>query len=166
MQIEIIDPRNQSDLANCLAIRHKVFVEEQNVPEELEYDGKESSCLHFLGRDQRKPVVTLRVQLKEHVIKFERVATLKEARGKGFGKELMEYATSYMTNSFKDKMPLLAGQDSAYVFYEKLGWTKVGGEFMDANIPHSWFFLDPNNQFEKDQSGMPVALKSYLELAE
>ena len=69
-----------------LMIRKAVFIEEQYVPKDQEIDSFENSSIHFLAYYNKTPAGTGRLRIKEHCIKFERIATLKAFRGKGVGK--------------------------------------------------------------------------------
>ena len=74
---------------NAKSIRKQVFVEEQGVPETLEYDEYEAHSSHFLVFDQKKAVATARWRRTKYGIKLERFAVLPHYRGKGIGKFLV-----------------------------------------------------------------------------
>ncbi|HDK37659.1 MAG TPA: GNAT family N-acetyltransferase, partial [Thiolapillus brandeum] len=68
-------------------VRKKVFVEEQQVPVELEWDGQDPQCLHLLAEDAGgNPIGTGRLLPDGHI---GRMAVLKEWRGKGIGFALL-----------------------------------------------------------------------------
>ena len=127
----------KDDLDTCLKIRIEVFVEEQNVPLDLEIDGLDDTALHFLVTRNEEPVGTARVILKDNgrMAKIGRVAILKTARGLGLGQILIreiEKAQSLQSVSHFS----LESQTHAIGFYGKLGYVAEGPEFMDAGIPH------------------------------
>lgn len=127
-------------LTECLKIRHKVFVIEQHVPIELEVDGLDPDCWHYLGKLDEKAVATARVCFPEQdVAKIQRVAVLPACQGKGIGLALMQYILSDLTG--KAAKAKLDSQTHAQKFYEKLGFQKIGAEFMDAGIPHCAMWL-------------------------
>jgi len=68
-------------------VRHKVFVVEQSIPPEIEMDGKDSDCIHFLALKQSKPIGAARLQKYG---KIERVSVLREYRTKGIGTAIMK----------------------------------------------------------------------------
>jgi glucose-6-phosphate 1-epimerase len=119
----------EHDLAS---IRHSVFVEEQQVPEELEWDDEDTHALHFLATVENKPVGCARLLPDGHI---GRMAVLKEWRGRGVGRRLMKVI---LMESEKLKLGhlYLNAQTRAASFYLKYGFNQVGGEFPDANIPH------------------------------
>ena len=127
--------RETDDLATCLEIRRKVFIEEQEVDEAIEIDGRDPECLHFLALRNDAPLATLRITAKGHIAKIERVAVLLEARGTGTGAALMTKVMGALkSKGFTEAH--LGSQISAQVFYEKLGFTPYGETFLDADIPH------------------------------
>ncbi|WP_280540274.1 GNAT family N-acetyltransferase [Chromohalobacter sp. 11-W] len=118
--------------AACSAIRKVVFIEEQNVPQAEEWDGRDPQCLHFLLHVDDRPVGTARLLPDGHI---GRVAILEEVRGQGLGLHLME-ATLVAAREAGHHAVHLDAQTYAIPFYERLGFTAHGDEFLDANIPH------------------------------
>jgi predicted GNAT family N-acyltransferase len=113
-------------------IRRVVFIEEQQVPLEEEWDGRDEACRHFLALSQGKPLGTARLLPDGHI---GRVAVLQEARGLGIGKALMQAAIASAQRQGHSHVEL-AAQTHALVFYQRLGFTAFGQEFLDAGILH------------------------------
>ncbi|MEQ6887869.1 GNAT family N-acetyltransferase [Halomonas sp. CS7] len=113
-------------------IRRVVFIEEQCVPVEEEWDGRDSACRHFLAVQDGRPIGTARLLPDAHI---GRVAVLAEARGRGIGVALMRAAIEAARRDGHLRVEL-AAQTHALAFYERLGFEAVGGEFMDAGIAH------------------------------
>ncbi|WP_447042472.1 GNAT family N-acetyltransferase [Vreelandella sp. H-I2] len=113
-------------------IRRKVFIDEQNVPQEEEWDGLDPECLHFLAMLDGQPVGTARLLPDAHI---GRVAVLANARGTGIGVLLMQAAIEAARHAGHSKVALSA-QVQALAFYERLGFVAHGDEFLDAGIPH------------------------------
>lgn len=124
------------DYQSALNIRKNVFVIEQNVPEEIEVDQYEKNCEHFLTIVNEQPAATGRLRIKDHFIKFERIACLKNFRGTGVGRNLMQKMIGYALETYPQLTPYMHSQLEAVAFYEKLGWTSQGDVFYEANIPH------------------------------
>lgn len=121
--------------ALAFEIRKTVFIEEQNVPEEEEYDGLDETSTLILGWVRGQAVATGRLRFLPELAKIERVAVLKEYRGLGLGAAL----TRYMMHLAQKKGVTtikLNSQCEAIGFYEKLGFTARGEVFLDAGIPH------------------------------
>jgi len=124
------------DLDACLAVRFTVFVEEQNVPVELERDEYDASAIHILATEEGAPVGTARIIVKDGVGKIGRVAVLADQRGTGLGRKLIEACLAELSNDPEVSAAKLGSQIHALGFYEKLGFVAEGPEFDDAGIPH------------------------------
>ena len=122
----------------CVLIRTLVFVVEQNVDVVLEVDEHENVCRHILGIDDAQPFATARWRrYKPTVAEIERVAVLKNWRGKKLGTGLLAaVATDIRNIAVEIEMLRLGAQDYAIPFYEKKGFRVIGDGFLDANIPH------------------------------
>lgn len=135
MQITVEEVTGQSDFAICMAIRMEVFVFEQDVPAEEEWDAFDRTSQHFFARADGKPVATARLRELKGVAKIERMAVRKDYRGKGVGDALLEKVMD-AARAKGFKKALLSAQDHAIVFYEKLGFKVSGEGYMEAGIPH------------------------------
>lgn len=128
---------SRDELAQCLAIRHAVFVVEQGVDARLERDACDATALHFLAVCGHVPVGTARVVMMSDrtSAKIGRVAVLDAARGQGIGAALMraiiEHASLGGIASFE-----LHAQIQARTFYEQLGFSVEGEPFEEAGLPH------------------------------
>ena len=114
-------------------IRRTVFVDEQGVDQNLEYDNEEQSN-HYLLVLTGKPIATARWRETEKGIKLERFAVLPEFRNRGFGEIILDAV-------LKDVKPLgkliyLHSQARAVPFYERNGFVKEGEMFVGAGIEH------------------------------
>ncbi|GAA5182851.1 hypothetical protein GCM10025771_33080 [Niveibacterium umoris] len=122
-----------NDLARLRAVRHPVFVVEQQVPEDLEWDAIDPNCLHALAVDAAgTPIGTARLLPDGHI---GRVAVVKAWRGKDVGVALMRWMLA-AASAGGHKAVALNAQTSAADFYTRLGFVVTGPEFMEANIPH------------------------------
>ncbi len=114
-------------------IRRRVFVDEQQVPEEIELDGVDPDCTHLLATDAGgAPVGTARMQRDGHV---GRIAVLPSWRGRGIGARLVEALVSRARETGLEQVDLNS-QLQAVGFYEKLGFRARGGVFVEAGIDH------------------------------
>lgn len=115
------------------AIRRRVFVEEQNVPEELEWDDEDASSRHVIAvAGGGVPVGTGRLLRDGHI---GRMAVLKNWRGMGVGSALM-HCLLRLAGEAGHRVVRLHAQIHAVGFYEKHGFVAEGEEFMEAGIPH------------------------------
>lgn len=120
-------------------IREIVFMREQGVPEELEWDGLDPACLHVLAwNDSGTAIGTARLQPDG---KIGRMAVLKEWRGRGVGRAMLR---TLLQAAIERGLTMveLAAQTQAIGFYERAGFRVSGDIFMDAGIPHRRMVLD------------------------
>lgn len=128
---------NEIDKESVFEIRRLVFVNEQKVPLEKEIDAfdKSDSVLHLIGIHADKPVAASRIRFVDNYAKLERIAVLKDFRGKNFGAEMVIAMEKEILNHHCNKAVLNA-QTYAEDFYKKLGYTTNSDVFMDADMPH------------------------------
>ena len=117
----------------CNSIRAKVFIIEQKVTPELEYEFEEDGNYYLLF-DDKNPVATARYRETSEGIKLERFAVLMEYRNKGIGSKLLDEV-------LKDVIPIgkkiyLHSQIKAVPYYERAGFVKKGDIFLEADIEH------------------------------
>ncbi|MYM28404.1 GNAT family N-acetyltransferase [Duganella sp. CY15W] len=119
--------------ADAKLIRTEVFVEEQNVPAELEMDHMDAVCLHAVAYDaEGTPVGTGRLLPDGHI---GRMAVRKSARGTGVGGQLLQ-ALMEQARLRGDTLVALSAQTHAAPFYERHGFSVDGDEFYEAGIAH------------------------------
>jgi predicted GNAT family N-acyltransferase len=113
-----------------------VFVQEQGVPPDIEDDGLDEMCVHFVAVVCGEVVGTLRLRpLDGGAAKVERVAVRAEGRGRGWGRALMDAVEHAAARQGWARLVLHA-QESVVGFYERLGWVVVDDRFFEADIPH------------------------------
>lgn len=126
-------------------IRRQVFIEEQGVSDTEEWDGKDPQAHHFCvatDAGHNSDIVGCARVLEEpwqggRGLHIGRVAVLKPWRGLGAGKTLMFTLLDWCQNAQTTPHTVfLHAQLDALAFYEKLGFTCVGGDFLDAGIIH------------------------------
>ena len=115
------------------AIRYQVFVIEQKIPAELEWDAMDAQCLHALAYDEHgKALGTGRLLPDAHI---GRMAVLAEARGTGVGSKIL-HALMEQAKARGEPAVRLNAQQSAEKFYLKDGFVREGEVFEEAGIPH------------------------------
>ncbi len=130
IKIRIADWDNDKD--SLARIRRRVFIEEQNVPEDMEWDEYDDSATHFLASLDNRVIATARLKTDGQI---GRMAVLAEYRNKGIGSELLHFILLTARHQ-KLKKAYLHAQVSAVPFYKKHGFTTHGHVFYEANIPH------------------------------
>jgi len=126
---------DREPLTDAYAIRRKVFIEEQNVPEPDELDDTDHACIHLVAYDNDIPVSTGRIMITSGDFIIGRVATLASHRGRGIATGIMQALIDACVTMGGERQ-ILHAQLTALTFYEKLGFTAYGEIFMDAGIPH------------------------------
>lgn len=117
-------------------VRRDVFIDEQDVPEEMELDGDDEDAIHFVAYDDGHPVGTARLRLvDEDTGKAERVSVRKEYRKEGLGRLLMEALEDEARQRGCSEIHL-HGQTQVEDFYAALGYRTVSDVFEEAGIPH------------------------------
>ena len=128
-----------TDFKDLRTIREPVFVEEQQVPLEEEWDELDPACHHVVARDHsHRPIGTGRLT-PQH--KIGRMAVLREWRGKGVGEALL-LALVDKARELGLRQVSLNAQVGALGFYEKFGFLPYGERFMEAGIEHQAMRLE------------------------
>ena len=123
----------QASQAELRAIRAKVFIEEQGVPQELEWDGLDEHAYHVMASAaDGTPIGTGRLLQDGYI---GRVAVIKEWRRKGVGRALLDMLL-VVANKMGNEEVKLNAQTRVLDFYLRRGFVAQGKEFMEAGIPH------------------------------
>ncbi|MFF0276393.1 MULTISPECIES: GNAT family N-acetyltransferase [unclassified Streptomyces] len=134
------------DREACFAVRREVFVVEQGVPQELEYDTYDATAVHVLAvREDGLPLGTGRLLHGADAVgktgadasvgSLGRLAVSEAARGLGVGAALVRGIEEAARERGLTAVDLHA-QTHALGFYERLGYAAYGPEFPDADMPH------------------------------
>ncbi|MCK9535428.1 MAG: GNAT family N-acetyltransferase [Pseudomonas sp.] len=130
LQIRIADwHKDNTDLRR---IRESVFIQEQGVTPEQEWDSDDATATHFLAYEGDFAIGTARL-LADGCI--GRVSVLKDWRGMHIGEQLLMAAVKEAERKGLTQQ-MLTAQVHAAGFYERLGFTVVSDEFLEAGIPH------------------------------
>lgn len=114
-------------------IRRKVFIEEQGVPEELEWDDDDAGAIHLLAVDaDGTPIGCARLLPDGHI---GRMAVLQAWRGRGVGKALLQRALE-LARAEGHASVRLSAQTHAAGFYRRHGFIAEGDGYLEAGIPH------------------------------
>ncbi len=123
-----------ADFASLRHVRETVFIDEQRVPRELEFDERDALCRHVLVFDGNAPVGTGRLDV-DYGGKVGRVAVVATHRRAGVGTAVMERLHAIARDA---RLPHVwcHAQLSAVPFYERLGYVSSGPTFEEAGIKH------------------------------
>jgi predicted GNAT family N-acyltransferase len=140
MKVRVKRVSSKNELAKAFAIRLRVFVREQGVPEEIEMDRDDKRALHFLAYVGDNEAGTARIVIRHGSAKIGRMAVLKNYRQGGIGKKLLKRAIGAATRRGAQKIYLHA-QVPVIAFYESMGFRCAGSIFNEAGIPHRKMIL-------------------------
>jgi YbgC/YbaW family acyl-CoA thioester hydrolase len=124
--------------ADAQRIRSEVFVQEQKIPKELEWDAADASAVHAVAYNRMGlAVATGRLMPSEEVGvgKIGRMAVDRVLRGGNFGKQVLA-ALTLAASQRGDRSVVLHAQRSAAGFYERLGFERQGAPYEEAGIAH------------------------------
>jgi predicted GNAT family N-acyltransferase len=130
---EVAGPADWPEIA---ALRTRVFVDEQGVPPEIERDDADATAVHALSRDaQGRVVATGRLLERDGTALVGRLAADPSVRGRGHGAAVLAVLHREAARRGLAEVELHA-QVTARGFYERAGYTAVGGEYEEAGIAH------------------------------
>lgn len=118
------------------SIRQKVFVEEQNVPPDLEWDDTDEIADHFLAvLPDNTPVGVARLfSTLGETGHIGRMAILPEFRGRGIGEAMLQHLITESAGQYQELK--LSAQQHAIAFYQRAGFHVCSEPYEDAGIPH------------------------------
>ncbi|MFV5491708.1 GNAT family N-acetyltransferase [Acinetobacter sp. ASP199] len=123
--------------AEARLIRGAVFIQEQHIAPEDEWDAEDEVSTHFVAYLHDQPVATARLLTSNSI---GRVAVLKSARGHKIGQQLMQAVIDYARTEGRQFVKL-SSQVHAIGFYQVLGFRLQGEEYLDCGIPHIDMYL-------------------------
>ncbi|SFC39577.1 Predicted N-acyltransferase, GNAT family [Flexibacter flexilis DSM 6793] len=138
MEVLVNKISKEEAMASSFHIRHKVFVEEQHVDEEEEYDEFEDVSTHVLATIDGNPAGTGRWRFTDLGIKLERFSVLEEYRSYGIGSAIMRFMLEDIAQKpeSEGKTIYLHAQLTAMGLYTKFGFVAEGSTFQEAGIDH------------------------------
>ena len=132
IKIQIADWTNPEDQKKLLSIRRQIFIEEQGVPEALEWDEHDSTATHYLASLSDTVVACARLKSDGQI---GRMAVFPDYRNQGIGSTLLQFILNNLNPDIFSLLYLHA-QTTAISFYEKQGFVRQGEIFYEADIPH------------------------------
>lgn len=138
MKIDIRQASWPEDKIVLSSIRRQVFIEEQKVPEEMEWDEYDISSIHCIASVNGKAIGTGRLMNNGQI---GRMGVLNKYRGKGIGTTVLKFLIE-QHRSHSNTPILIHAQTHAIDFYKKFGFVINGDEFDEAGIPHVEMILE------------------------
>ena len=134
--IEAVNVADQKDLDAVYSIREKVFVLEQQVPRDAEYDEFEKASNHYLATYEGVPCGAARWRETDKGIKLERFAVLQPYRNKNVGAHLLQAVLKDVKGTKAERKIYLHAQLPAVNFYKRHGFVEEGDMFSECDIQH------------------------------
>lgn len=131
---------SNDELYEVMAIRQIVFAVEQDCAY-LDADGKDQVGWHVLGKDEQGLIQTYARLLPKGAAysnypSIGRVLSMKQVRGSGEGRRLMEFCLKQAQELWPDQTIKISAQAYLLNFYESLGFTVSGEPYLEDGIPH------------------------------
>ena len=138
MTVTVRRAQGPREIADAIALRSAVFVEEQGVPVAEDLDGRDDEALHLVAVDGAGTVVgTCRLLVDGPTLKLGRMAVAVPSRRQGIGLRLLDLADDEAASTGAERI-VLGAQVSAVRLYEQAGYSTRSGVFLDAGIEHVW----------------------------
>lgn len=134
MKIERTDALNDI-YQDARSIRQAVFVGEQGINPQLEFDGTDGQATHYVVYVQNQPVATARATVTDHGVHIQRVATLAAFRHQGYAKNVLQVILDDERYVGQTRF-YLGAQQTAVGLYQTLGFRQFGQPFMEVGIRH------------------------------
>jgi predicted GNAT family N-acyltransferase len=150
MRVHVVHVPWRSHREALQKVREQVFIIEQQVPRELEWDGLDEDADHFIALNEAgQPVGCARLLRTGQI---GRMAVLSPLRGTGLGARLLQAAIDHAREAGMRQV-FLHAQRQAEAFYRKAGFLPEGDEYLEAGIPHISMTLALPIPFEGAGSG-------------
>jgi ElaA protein len=140
-EIRVVAAADERLKRMAFEIRRRVFIEEQGVPEAIELDDDDRRAHHALAMLGGRTIGCARMVVHREDAKIGRMAVLREWRGRGVGRRLLDFMVGE-ARALGCRRAVLHAQLHAEGFYLKAGFRPVGPEFDEAGIPHRRMELD------------------------
>jgi predicted GNAT family N-acyltransferase len=133
--VVVREARDEAEVTAALALRQRVFCEEQGVSPGADRDGRDPAALHLVALDDGSVVGTCRLLIDGDWARLGRMAVEARLRGRGIGAELLDAAERAALRSGASRVTLHA-QAAAETLYARGGYVPVGKRFLEEGIEH------------------------------
>lgn len=127
------------ELYEIVKARFEVFVCEQKIVEDQEFDDKDKVSYHIMLKENDKVVAYCRIVPKEigyDYTSIGRVLVLSSYRRKGIAQEMIKVALDFIKNNLNENIVVLSGQLYEKGLYESVGFNVISDVYDEVNIPH------------------------------
>ena len=135
MTVAVRPARDERERAAALALRRRVFCEEQGVPLHEELDGRDGDAVHLVAVDEQAVLGTCRLLIVRRICLLSRMAVERGERGRGIAGELLRAADEQGRAGGAQRIALHA-QLPVESLYAAHGYLASGEVFVEAGIEH------------------------------
>jgi predicted GNAT family N-acyltransferase len=133
--VEVRQARSEDEVAEALALRSRVFCDEQGVSFEADQDGRDPEATHIVAVDGGTVIGTCRLLFRGPVARLGRLAVEAGRRGDGVAAAILEEADRVAADAGAETIALHA-QTHAQSLYENAGYEEYGPSFVEEGIEH------------------------------
>lgn len=127
------------DMYEIAKSRFEVFVCEQEITEEQDFDDKDKQCHHIMLKENGRVVAYSRIVPKGlgyNYTSIGRVLVLESHRRKGIAQKMMKYALDFIKNNLDENIVVISAQEYVKEMYESVGFKVISDVYDEVNIPH------------------------------
>ncbi len=138
---------NNLELYNIMQLRNQVFVIEQNCIYQ-DADGKDEKAKHIFLKNGHQIVTYLRIFKPGDYFEnasISRIVTRPGYRNNGYATEAIFKAIEVICNGWKERFIEISAQTYLIDYYKRLGFNKIGEEYLEDGIPHIRMLYDKEN---------------------
>lgn len=135
MSLEVRPAAGPEEIGQALELRREVFVVEQNVSEEEEFDGREDECVHVLAVDDGRVIGCCRLLPDGEKVKLGRMVVASNRRREGIAAALLA-ESDVQAAALGASLITLSAQTYVTDLYEQAGYEITSGTFQEAGIEH------------------------------
>ena len=133
--MDVREARSEDEVAAALALRSRVFCEEQGVSFEADQDGRDPEATHIVAIDDGSVIGTCRLLFRGQVARLGRLAVERDRRGDGIAAAILREADRVAVAAGAKTIALHA-QTYALALYETAGYRGHGPTFVEEGIEH------------------------------
>ena len=141
--VKKFDELSVNELYEIVKVRYEIFVCEQEITCENDFDDKDKECLHLfiIDKNYNELKIAGYCRLLPKGLSYDeasigRVLVMKEYRRSGLAKEMMKVAIDKIREEFDTDKIILSAQSYIKNLYLSVGFEQISDEYEEAKIPH------------------------------
>lgn len=137
--IKTFNDLNVDEMYEIAKSRFEVFVCEQEITSEQDFDDKDKKCHHVMLKESGRVVAYSRIVPKGMGYDYTsigRVLVLERYRRKGIAQKMMEACLEFIKNNLGQSIVVLSAQLYVKELYEGVGFKVISDVYDEVSIPH------------------------------